>query len=110
MSEIIKKFNTDDVSQPKVSGRNAPNYNDNSINLIPREIIFQNALEDARRNIRQVKIDPDDYGEIWGICNSTGEYLEMESPIPVTAHIEDWMSRLEFSMKHSVSGHILKCW
>ena len=36
--------------------------------------------------------------------------MEMESPIPVTAHIEDWMSRLEFSMKHSVSKQILKCW
>ena len=35
-------------------------------------------------------------GEIMGVCNQAGEYIEMHEPIPVTSALENWMVRLEF--------------
>ena len=77
---------------------------------MPPEILFQNALEDAMRPVRSKKIDTEDLGEIHGVCNSAGEYVEMDKPIQVTAAIENWMTTLEFSIKHSVSKKIFECY
>ena len=75
-----------------------------------RERLFNNALEDALSNRRQKKLDPEDMGEIMGVCNESGEYIRMHEPIPVTTALESWMVHLEFLIKHAVANNLLKCY
>ena len=77
--------------------------------MIDQERLLKNALEDAMSNRRQKKIDPDDMGQIWGLLNSCDEYVKLTEPIDVTANLENWLTKLEFSMKNSVSSNLLDC-
>ena len=71
--------------------------------MVSRKQLFQNALEDANSFRRTRKLDTDDLGEIWGMCNQAGEYIMLEEAIQINQMIEGWMFSLEFAMKHAVS-------
>ena len=78
--------------------------------MVSRKQLFQNALEDANSFRRTRKLDTDDLGEIWGMCNQAGEYVMLEEAIQINQIIEGWMFSLEFAMKHAVSKQMLKCY
>ena len=44
-----------------------------------------------------------DLGKILGVSNQDGELLEFLDPVKITQVIEQWLKRLEFSMKYNVS-------
>ena len=45
--------------------------------MVSREILFKNALEDSNGLHRIRKLDKEDLGEIWGMCNQAGEHIEL---------------------------------
>lgn len=75
-----------------------------------RERLYEHALGDVLAPRRPARLDPDDAGSIWGICNQSGQHVRLSEPIAVTTSIEEWVVKLEFSMKHAVSRTLLSCW
>ena len=72
--------------------------------------MIDNALEDAQRKRRLEKLDPNDLGEIHGVLNNAGERIDLYEPLQVTKTIENWMLKLEFCLKHSVSTILAECY
>ena len=76
---------------------------------VTKEDTLEEALQDALSRKRKKKLDPEDMGEVWGIINHAGEKVWFRESIKITTVVEQWLLKLEYSMKYGVSHTLDRC-